>query len=67
MVLSVCGVFRELESKESIDGPLRSFSRLFAVVPFRKKFCIVNEELHVTNATKQQTQVSMLLICGISN
>jgi hypothetical protein len=37
-------------SELSKNRPLRSFNRVFMIVPFGEGFCIVNELLFVTNA-----------------
>lgn len=59
-MLSVTGIFKELESGRK-SAPMRSFSRVLVIVPAGSGFCIINEQLHVTNATESQTKVSDLL------
>lgn len=71
MTFTVTGVFREevaaanrlAAATADFDGGdgLRHFSRTFAVVPQGSGFCIVNEVMHVTAATKFQVQVRFSL------
>ncbi|XP_069679720.1 nuclear RNA export factor 1 [Periplaneta americana] len=56
MMLTVSGVF--LEPSPTRNQALRSFNRVFVIVPFGEGFCIVNEELFVTNATDEQTKAA---------
>lgn len=55
-MLTVTGIFRELESGQKTP-PLRSFSRVLIIVPAGSGFCIINEQLHITNATEAQSKV----------
>ncbi|XP_054261590.1 nuclear RNA export factor 1-like [Macrosteles quadrilineatus] len=54
MMMSVSGVFREVEQKK----PLRSFQRSFVIVPVGAGFCIINEVLHVSPATSDQVKMA---------
>jgi hypothetical protein len=54
-MMSVTGIF--LEREASKNEALRSFSRVFIIVPFGDGFCIANEQLFVTNATDEQKKV----------
>ena len=52
MQASVTGIFRERAERSS---PLRWFQRVFIIVPQANGgFCIVNEQLHISNATTEQ-------------
>jgi nuclear RNA export factor len=52
MQASVTGIFRERAERSS---PLRWFQRVFIIVPQASGgFCIVNEQLHISNATTEQ-------------
>lgn len=57
MMLTVTGIFKELESGQK-TAPIRAFSKVLIIVPAGSGFCIVNEQLHVTNATDVQIKVS---------
>jgi hypothetical protein len=57
--MSVAGIF--LERDASKNQPVRSFSRVFVIVPFGDGFCIANEQLFVTNATDEQKKVRIYL------
>jgi hypothetical protein len=57
IVVSVTGLFRELEPAR--DQPVRSFHRVFTIVPLGDGYCITKEELCVTNATDDQRKVSI--------
>lgn len=54
--LTVTGMFKELKSGHKIP-PLRHFFRTMVIVPAGGGFCIINDELHVTNATQEQAKV----------
>ncbi|GFG38323.1 hypothetical protein Cfor_01734 [Coptotermes formosanus] len=56
IMMSVSGLF--LEHGPRTNQPLRSFSRVFVIVPFGAGFCIINEQLFVTNATEEQSKVA---------
>jgi hypothetical protein len=58
-MISVAGLF--LERGLAKNQPLRSFSRVFMIVPFGNGFCISNEELFVTNVTDEQKKVCICL------
>ena len=53
MSFSVTGVFREVDHSEPV---IRHFTRMFVVVPQGGGFCIVNESLFVTAATRLQVK-----------
>jgi hypothetical protein len=55
MMLSVAGKF--LEREASKNRTVRSFNRVFVIVPYGDGFCISNEQLFVTNATDEQKKV----------
>ncbi|KRT79098.1 hypothetical protein AMK59_7798 [Oryctes borbonicus] len=55
LLLSVSGMFRELNSGHK-SPPLRYFFRTLVIVPAGSGFCIVNEELHMSNATEEQSK-----------
>jgi nuclear RNA export factor len=59
-MMSVSGLF--LEHGPRTNQPLRSFSRVFVIVPFGAGFCIINEQLFVTNATEEQSKVSLICL-----
>jgi hypothetical protein len=50
-----------MEQGPGTNQPVRSFNRAFVIVPFGVGFCIVNEQLFVTNATEEQSKVSLNL------
>lgn len=56
LLLSVSGMFKELNSGHK-TAPLRYFFRTLVIVPAGSGFCIVNEEVHITNATDEQAKV----------
>lgn len=62
-MMSVSGLF--LEQGPRTNQPLRSFSRVFVIVPFGAGFCIINEQLFVTNATEEQSKVSPYVLIRI--
>ncbi|XP_046383799.1 nuclear RNA export factor 1-like [Ischnura elegans] len=50
--ISVSGLFKETKTNRE---PIRAFNRVFVIVPSPGGgFCIVNEQLFITNATKEQ-------------
>lgn len=57
LMLSVTGIFKELESGQK-TAPVRSFSRALLIAPAGSGFCIVNDQLHVTNATEAQAKLA---------
>ncbi|XP_075232408.1 nuclear RNA export factor 1-like isoform X2 [Lycorma delicatula] len=52
--LSVTGVYREPTSSKKL--PIRSFSRVFVIVPAGSGFCIINDLLSITNASPDQAR-----------
>uniref|UniRef100_A0A1B6E508 TAP-C domain-containing protein n=3 Tax=Clastoptera arizonana TaxID=38151 RepID=A0A1B6E508_9HEMI len=52
LILSICGVFREV----GLKLPIRAFNRTFIIVPTGSGFCIVNDLLHITIATSEQAK-----------
>lgn len=56
IMMSISGLF--LEQGPRTNQPLRSFNRVFVIVPFGAGFCIINEQLFVTNATEEQSKVA---------
>ncbi|XP_019881507.1 nuclear RNA export factor 1 isoform X2 [Aethina tumida] len=58
--LTVTGMFKELKSGHKIP-PLRHFFRTMVIVPAGGGFCIINDELHVTNATQEQAKKAFKL------
>jgi hypothetical protein len=64
IMMSVSGIFREPAPTE--NRPLRSFRRVFVIVPAGEGLCITNDQLYVTNATDEQSNVSIrhsLVLC----
>jgi hypothetical protein len=57
MVVSLTGLFREIDSAG--DKRVRSFNRIFSIVPLGGGYCITNEELFVANVTDNQRVVSI--------
>jgi len=60
VTFSVTGAFRERNDKPH-PYPIRHFSRMFTVVPQGEGLCIVNDNLFITMATKEQTERSNAL------
>ena len=56
MHLSVTGIFKEIDSEDK-ETPMRSFNRVFIIVPSGSGFCIANEQLFITNCTQNQIKV----------
>lgn len=56
MTFTVTGAFRE--RNERPPQPIRHFSRIFTVVPQGDGLCIINDNLYVTNATREQSERS---------
>ncbi|XP_014677623.1 PREDICTED: nuclear RNA export factor 1-like [Priapulus caudatus] len=52
---TVTGVFKEGDKS---SPPVRSFTRVFVVVPVGDGLCIVNEQMCINNATVEQVQAS---------
>lgn len=63
IMMSISGLF--LEQGPRTNQPLRSFNRVFVIVPFGGGFCIINEQLFVTNATEEQSKVSLYVLIRI--
>ena len=64
MMMTVTGLF--LEPGPGRNQPLRSFTRVFVIIPFGEGYVIINDMLFVTNATDDQMKVSnffMYLLC----
>jgi hypothetical protein len=57
ITMSVTGLFQELGPEE--NQPLRSFNRVFVIVPHGVGFCINNEQMFVTNPMEEQRKVSI--------
>ncbi|KAK4874726.1 hypothetical protein RN001_014086 [Aquatica leii] len=57
LLLTVSGIFKELRSGHK-STPIRHFCRTLVIVPAGSGFCIANEQLHITNATEQQTKLA---------
>jgi len=57
---SVTGAFRERDDKPH-PYPIRHFSRMFTVVPQGEGLCIVNDNLFITMATREQSERSNAL------
>lgn len=57
LTLIVSGMFKELRTAHKAP-PIRHFFRSFVIIPAGSGFCIINEQLHVTNATEEQTKVN---------
>jgi len=60
VTFSVTGAFRERNEKLA-PYPIRQFSRMFTGVPQGEGLCIVNENLFITMASKEQTDKSNAL------
>lgn len=56
LVLTVTGMYKELRSGHKVP-PIRYFFRTLVIVPAGSGFCILNEELHVSNATDNMAKV----------
>lgn len=72
MHISVSGIFKEISTEGKDSSPLRSFNRVFIIVPAGSGFCIANEQLYVTNCTPKQIKVWLneysllsLFICSL--
>ena len=61
VTFSVSGAFRERNDKPA-PYPIRHFSRMFTVVPQGEGLCIVNDNLFITMATKEQSEVNEIRI-----
>lgn len=57
--LTITGMFKELKGNGNRTMPIRSFFRTLIIVPAGSGFCIINDALHVTNATDEQAKVSV--------
>ncbi|XP_017785582.1 PREDICTED: nuclear RNA export factor 1 [Nicrophorus vespilloides] len=51
LLVTVTGIFKEPAKQRP---PLRYFVRTFVIVPSGSGYCIVNEEVHISNATEAQ-------------
>lgn len=51
MLITVTGLFKELDKKEQ---PIRYFNRTFIIVPEGNGYCIRNEQLHISQPTDAQ-------------
>lgn len=56
LTLIVSGIFKELRTAHKIP-PIRHFFKSLVIVPAGSGFCIVNEEMHITNAVEEQIKV----------
>ncbi|PSN57824.1 Nuclear RNA export factor 1 [Blattella germanica] len=54
IMMSVTGVFIEPGNGSGRNPPLRAFNRVFVIIPYGEGFCIINEQLFITNATEAQ-------------
>lgn len=54
-------MYKELRTAHKTP-PIRHFFRSFVIVPAESGLCIVNEQLHVTNATEEQARVIKKII-----
>lgn len=59
LTLVVSGMYKELRTAHKVP-PIRYFYRSFVIVPAGSGFCVINEQLHVTNATEEQAKVSCI-------
>lgn len=57
LTLTVSGMFKELKTGHKVP-PLRFFFKTLVIVPAGSGFCICNEEVHISNATPDQSEVS---------
>jgi hypothetical protein len=57
IVASVTGLFREIDPAG--DKHVRSFHRVFSIVPLGDGYCITNEELFVASVKDNQRVVSI--------
>ncbi|XP_067011761.2 nuclear RNA export factor 1 [Anabrus simplex] len=55
MIVSLTGMFMETDVPKT---PVRSFSRVFVIVPWGTGFCITNDMLLITNPTDEQLKVA---------
>ncbi|XP_018319322.1 nuclear RNA export factor 1 isoform X2 [Agrilus planipennis] len=55
--LTFTGLYKELHSGHKMP-PIRYFCRTFVIIPAGSGFCILNEMLHVTNATEEQRKIA---------
>ncbi|KAK0162689.1 hypothetical protein PV327_006445 [Microctonus hyperodae] len=56
MLITVTGCFKELDTK---DQPIRSFNRIFIIVPEGTGYCIKNEQLHLSHPTVDQEKQTL--------
>lgn len=52
-MLNVSGVFKEIGSGFKTP-PIRAFNRVFIIVAANSGFCIINEQIYISNATEDQ-------------
>lgn len=58
LVLTVTGMFKELRSGHKVP-PIRYFFRTLIIVPAGAGFCILNEQVHISNATDSMAKVKL--------
>lgn len=56
LVLTVTGMFKELRSGHKVP-PIRYFFRTLIIIPAGTGFCILNEQVHISNATDSMAKV----------
>lgn len=56
LVLTITGMFKELRSGHKVP-PIRYFFRSLVIVPAGTGFCILNEQVHISNATESMAKV----------
>lgn len=66
ITLTVTGMFKELKTGHKVP-PTRAFFRTLVIVPAGSGFCIVNETLHVTNATEEQAKTMFKQVLPVSS
>lgn len=49
MFITITGYFQELDTK---DEPIRYFNRTFIIVPEGEGYCILNEQLHISQPSE---------------
>ncbi|XP_015594371.1 nuclear RNA export factor 1 [Cephus cinctus] len=57
MLITVTGLFKELDSKEEF---IRYFNRTFVIVPEGSGYCIRNEQLHISQPSEMQERKAFL-------
>lgn len=53
MVVTITGYFKELDNKE---GQNRYFNRTFVIIPQGSGYCILNEQLHISELSDAQSK-----------